>query len=49
MEPRLQQQLTAAAEEILSLPMFPHLRDEQVTRVCEAVLEALAGEEARLA
>jgi hypothetical protein len=29
--------------------MFPHLRDEQVTRVCEAVLEALAGEEARLA
>jgi dTDP-4-amino-4,6-dideoxygalactose transaminase len=39
----------AAAEEILSLPMFPHLRDEQVTRVCEAVWEALAGEEARLA
>jgi dTDP-4-amino-4,6-dideoxygalactose transaminase len=39
----------AAAEEILSLPMFPHLRDDQVARVCDAVHDALAAEEAQLA
>jgi dTDP-4-amino-4,6-dideoxygalactose transaminase len=33
------------ADEVLSLPMFPHLSDEQVARVCDAVHEALAGEE----
>jgi dTDP-4-amino-4,6-dideoxygalactose transaminase len=34
----------AAAGEILSLPMFPHLREEQVDQVCEALLEIVPGE-----
>jgi dTDP-4-amino-4,6-dideoxygalactose transaminase len=28
-----------AAQEVLSLPMFPELRSEQITRVAEAVSE----------
>jgi dTDP-4-amino-4,6-dideoxygalactose transaminase len=38
-----------AAAEVLSLPMFPHLRDEQVDRVCDAaavVAELLETDEA---
>jgi dTDP-4-amino-4,6-dideoxygalactose transaminase len=37
------------AREVLSLPMYPHLTDGQVDRVCAAVLEALPGEEHRVA
>lgn len=37
-------EVEAAAEEILSLPMFPHMTAEQVDRVCDEVLAA-AGEE----
>jgi dTDP-4-amino-4,6-dideoxygalactose transaminase len=33
----------AAAEQILSLPMFPHITREQVRRVAGAVREAVAG------
>jgi dTDP-4-amino-4,6-dideoxygalactose transaminase len=33
----------AAAEQILSLPMFPHITDGQVERVAAAVAEAVAG------
>jgi len=33
-----------SATEILSLPLFPHLADEQVALVCKAVQEAVAGE-----
>jgi len=32
-----------AADEILSLPMFPHMRAEQVARVCEALHEILGA------
>ncbi len=32
-----------AAREVLSLPMYPELRAEQIARVAEAVAEALAG------
>jgi len=32
-----------SAGEVLSLPMFPHMSDDQVTRVCEAAREVLAG------
>jgi dTDP-4-amino-4,6-dideoxygalactose transaminase len=32
-----------SAGEVLSLPMFPHMTDEQVTRVCDAVGQVLAG------
>jgi dTDP-4-amino-4,6-dideoxygalactose transaminase len=39
----------AAAGEILSLPMFPHMSDDQVDRVCEALHEALATEEVGIA
>lgn len=39
----------AAAEEILSLPIFPHMTDGQVTRVCDAVREAVMEEGARVA
>ena len=39
----------AASAEVLSLPMFPHLRDDQVARVCEAVLKTLAAREVQLA
>jgi dTDP-4-amino-4,6-dideoxygalactose transaminase len=38
-----------AAAEVLSLPMFPHLTAGQVSRVCEAVHEVLAGGEVRVA
>jgi dTDP-4-amino-4,6-dideoxygalactose transaminase len=38
-----------AADEVLSLPMFPHLTDGQVARVCDAVHAALAGREHRVA
>ncbi len=30
-----------AADEVLSLPMFPELTDDQIDRVCEAVIKAL--------
>jgi len=39
----------AAADEVLSLPMFPHLRDDQVARVCDAVHEVLAAKEVDIA
>ncbi|WP_412538948.1 DegT/DnrJ/EryC1/StrS family aminotransferase [Longispora sp. K20-0274] len=32
-----------AAREIVSLPMFPHITEDQVTRVCKAVREASGG------
>jgi dTDP-4-amino-4,6-dideoxygalactose transaminase len=35
----------AAATEIVSLPIFPHMRDDQLDRVCGAVLEALSTAE----
>jgi dTDP-4-amino-4,6-dideoxygalactose transaminase len=38
-----------AATEILSLPIFPHISDGQVARVCEAVHEAIAREGAHVA
>jgi dTDP-4-amino-4,6-dideoxygalactose transaminase len=37
------------AEEILSLPIFPHMTDGQVARVCDAVREAVQGKGARVA
>jgi dTDP-4-amino-4,6-dideoxygalactose transaminase len=37
------------AEEILSLPIFPHMTDGQVARVCDAVREAMRGKGARVA
>jgi dTDP-4-amino-4,6-dideoxygalactose transaminase len=39
----------AAAEQVLSLPMFPHLRDDQVARVCDALHEVAIAKEAVLA
>jgi dTDP-4-amino-4,6-dideoxygalactose transaminase len=39
----------AAAERIMSLPMFPHLREEQVVAVCQALERALAGVPDRVA
>lgn len=33
----------AAAPRLVSLPMFPHMTDEQVGRVADAVLEVVAG------
>jgi dTDP-4-amino-4,6-dideoxygalactose transaminase len=39
----------ATASEILSLPIFPHMTDGQVTRVCDAVREAVRGRGARVA
>jgi dTDP-4-amino-4,6-dideoxygalactose transaminase len=38
-----------AAAEVLSLPIFPHLRDDQVVRVCDAVLEAIVATEVQIA
>ena len=38
----------AASAEVLSLPIFPHLRDDQVARVAEAVLETLVAREVQL-
>jgi dTDP-4-amino-4,6-dideoxygalactose transaminase len=38
-----------SADEVLSLPMFPHMSDKQVTRVCAAVHETLARREHRVA
>ena len=38
-----------ACAEVLSLPMFPHLRDDQVTRVCEAAVEAVAADAVHIA
>jgi dTDP-4-amino-4,6-dideoxygalactose transaminase len=37
------------ADEVLSLPMFPHMTDEQVERVCDAVRTALQGKEHQVA
>jgi dTDP-4-amino-4,6-dideoxygalactose transaminase len=39
----------AAAGEILSLPIFPHMTGSQVTRVCDAVREAVTGKGAQVA
>jgi dTDP-4-amino-4,6-dideoxygalactose transaminase len=39
----------AAAEEVLSLPMFPHLQDDDVQRVCEAMQEAVSSREVQIA
>lgn len=33
----------ATANEILSLPMFPHMTDRQLARVCDAVRDVVAG------
>jgi dTDP-4-amino-4,6-dideoxygalactose transaminase len=38
-----------AASEVLSLPMFPHMSDAQVTSVCDAVHEAVEWGEADIA
>jgi dTDP-4-amino-4,6-dideoxygalactose transaminase len=38
-----------SADEVLSLPMFPHMSDDQVARVCAAVHETLARREHRVA
>jgi len=38
-----------AADEVLSLPMFPHMTDGQVAAVCDAVHAALTGREHRVA
>jgi dTDP-4-amino-4,6-dideoxygalactose transaminase len=37
------------ADEVLSLPMFPHMADDQVERVCAAVVEVLQGKEHQVA
>jgi dTDP-4-amino-4,6-dideoxygalactose transaminase len=37
------------AREVMSLPMFPHMSDDQVAQVCDAVHKALAGKEHRVA
>jgi dTDP-4-amino-4,6-dideoxygalactose transaminase len=37
------------ADEVLSLPMFPHMTEGQVARVCDAVHAALTGREHRVA
>ena len=37
------------ADEVLSLPMFPHMTDDQVAGVCDAVHAALEGREHRVA
>jgi len=34
-----------AAGQVLSLPIFPHMSDDQVARVCDAMAEALAAKE----
>ena len=33
----------AAAGQLISLPMFPHMSDEQVSRVCDALIDTLTG------
>lgn len=38
-----------ASRQILSLPIYPHMTDEQVARVCEAVHEALEARGANVA
>jgi dTDP-4-amino-4,6-dideoxygalactose transaminase len=38
-----------SADEVLSLPMFPHMTDGQVAQVCDAVQAALPGKEHRVA
>jgi dTDP-4-amino-4,6-dideoxygalactose transaminase len=38
-----------SADEVLSLPMFPHLTDGQVAQVCDAVQTAVTGQEHRVA
>jgi dTDP-4-amino-4,6-dideoxygalactose transaminase len=37
------------ADEVLSLPMFPHMTDDQVEHVCAAVVEVLQGKEHQVA
>ena len=39
----------AAAPELLSLPMYPHLSADLVTRICDAVHEAVAAKDSRIA
>jgi dTDP-4-amino-4,6-dideoxygalactose transaminase len=38
-----------SADEVLSLPSFPHMSDGQVARVCDAIREALGTRESLLA
>ena len=37
------------ADEVLSLPMFPHMTDDQVEHVCAAAVEVLQGKEHQVA
>jgi dTDP-4-amino-4,6-dideoxygalactose transaminase len=39
----------AAAREVLSLPMFPHMGEDQVASVCDAVHEVLTAKEMQIA
>ncbi len=39
----------AAADEVLSLPLFPHLRADQVDRVCDALSEVVVAQEVEIA
>lgn len=39
----------AAAPELLSLPMYPHMTADQVSRVCDAVHEVVTAKDARIA
>jgi len=39
----------AAADEVLSLPLFPHLRADQVDRVCDALSEVVMAQEVEIA
>jgi dTDP-4-amino-4,6-dideoxygalactose transaminase len=34
-----------SANDILSLPMFPHMSDDRVTRVCDAISQALGAQD----
>jgi dTDP-4-amino-4,6-dideoxygalactose transaminase len=38
-----------SAGEVLSLPIFPHMTDDQVEQVCDAVLKTLQGKEHQVA
>lgn len=38
-----------AAGQVLSLPIYPHMTEDQVTRVCDVVHEALSGKEHQVA
>jgi dTDP-4-amino-4,6-dideoxygalactose transaminase len=38
-----------AADEVLSLPLFPHMRPDQVDRVCDALSEVVMSQEVEIA